>query len=192
MHVLAIYGSPRKGGNTDLMLDAFLEGCVDARCEVRRIYVRNLEISGCLECGQCDEAGTCIREDDMATIYPVLEQADRIVVASPIFFYGITGQLKLLVDRSQASYMKKELSFREGKTAGTGGRKGFLLSAGATRGKRLFDCAILTMRYFFDAIDVQYAGELCFHEIEEKGAIAEHPTALDECRRAGRAFCGSP
>ena len=187
--VLGIYGSPRKTGNTDLMLDAFLDGAGAAGDEIHRLYVRELEIRGCLGCGHCDKTGVCIQKDDMQLVYPLLEQAHRIVVASPIYFYGITGQLKLLVDRAQAPYMKRELAAKKMDAAPEGSRrKGFLLLAGATRGKRLFECSMLTVRYFFDALGVSPSGELCFKEIEERGAILQHPAAIAECRQAGRDF----
>lgn len=189
MLLLGIYGSPRKAGNTDLMLDAFMEGATVAGAQTERIYVRNLQIEGCLACGACDKSGACVQKDEMARVYPLLEAAQRIVVASPIYFYGVTGQLKLLIDRSQAVYMKRELTVKQGGNAAAGeSRKGFLLSAGATRGKRLFECAVLTAQYFFDALNVEYAGDLCFREIEERDAIRRHSTALDECRAAGSNF----
>lgn len=189
MMVVGIYGSPRKAGNTDQMLDAFLEGVEAAGGESKRLYVRDLEIQGCLGCGHCDRAGVCIQKDDMQQVYPLLEEARHIVVASPIYFYGVTAQLKLLVDRAQALYMKREIARKEGKAVvETPSRKGFLLLAGATRGKRLFECSILTIKYFFDALGVAYDGELSFKEIEERGAILQHPQATAECRQAGRDF----
>jgi len=189
MMVVGIYGSPRKAGNTDLMLDAFLEGAETAGSEINKVYARDLEIRGCLGCGHCDKAGICIQKDDMQRLYPLLEQAPRIVVASPIYFYGITAQLKLLVDRAQAPYMKRELAAKGGQIIPEGpARKGFLLLAGATRGKRLFECSVLTVKYFFDALGVHPSGELCFREIEERGAILQHPEAIQECREAGRNF----
>jgi len=192
MLVLGIYGSPRENGNTDRMLDAFLEGASSRKCDIERIRVRDLDIRGCLECGACDATGECVQEDDMVQVYPLLEQASHIVVASPIFFYGVTGQLKLLIDRSQASYMKRELAGKAGTAPDPAAvRKGFLLSAGATRGKRLFECAVLCVKYFFDAVNAEYAGELCFRQLEEKGAVDRHPTALEECRSAGKAFIQS-
>lgn len=191
MRILGIYGSPRKKGNTDLMLDAFLEGAVGEGGEIERLYVRDLNVQGCLGCGHCDRAGFCIQKDDMADVYPLLESADRIVVAAPIYFYGFPGQLKQLIDRTQAPFMKKQIRKAEAEAVQPHpARKGFLLSAGATRGKRLFDCAILCVRYFFDAIGATYAGDLCFREIDERGAIRLHPTALNECRNAGRKFAG--
>jgi multimeric flavodoxin WrbA len=189
MKVIGIYGSPRKAGNTDLMLDAFLEGAEAAGGEASRLYVRDLEIRGCLGCGYCDKAGTCIQKDDMQQVYPLLEEAQGIVVASPVYFYSVTAQLKLLIDRTQALYMKREISKRGGEIVREGlQRKGFLLLAGATRGKRLFECSILTVKYFFEALDVHYSGDLCFKEVDERKAILQHPDAMEKCRQAGTDF----
>lgn len=189
MLVLGIYGSPRKGGNTDLMLDAFLEGAAGAGADIERLYVRELEIKGCIACGHCDRKGFCIQKDDMQQVYPLLEKATRVVVASPVYFYGVTGQLKLLVDRSQAVYMKHELARKDGREAAQGeAGSGFLIAAGATKGKRLFECTVLSVRYFFDALNMTYAGDICIRDLENKGAVSEHPTALDDCRKAGMGF----
>ena len=192
MRILGLYGSPRPAGNTDLMMDAFLEGAASAGGAVDRVYVRDLNVEGCLGCGHCDAGGVCFQKDDMQSLYPVLESVPRLVVASPIYFYGVTGQLKLLIDRSQASFMKQELARRDEQSssadAGGSTRNAFLLAAGATRGKRLFECAALTMRYFFDALGMSYAGELLFREVDEKGAIRDVPGALQDCFEAGRDF----
>ncbi|MGO8945315.1 MAG: flavodoxin family protein [Syntrophobacteraceae bacterium] len=190
MLLLAIFGSPRKNGNTDLMMESFLEGASSAAdVELQKIYIRDLRISGCQSCGYCDEHGVCVQQDDMQKVYPLLDTAERIVISSPIYFYGLNGQTKLLVDRSQALYMRKYKGKADGHAPlPTVDRKGFFLCAGATRGKRLFECPALTVRYFFDAIDVEYAGEVCFRQMDEKGAILRHPTALGDCKQAGMAF----
>src|SRR3989304_7984942 len=99
MKVLGIYGSPRKGGNSDQLLDKALEGAKSAGAEVYRIYARDLKMSGCIECGGCDRTGKCVLEDDMQSVYPLLEEADIIIISSPIFFYGVTAQLKALSAR---------------------------------------------------------------------------------------------
>jgi len=192
MQILGLYGSPRRAGNTDLMMDAFLEGAASSGGTAERVYVRDLNVEGCLGCGHCDARGVCIQKDDMQSLYPLLETVPRLVVASPIYFYGVTGQLKLLIDRSQASFMKQKLTEKDGaaSSADAGGpkRSGFLLAAGATRGKRLFECATLTMYYFFEALDVAYGGDLLFREVDEKGAIRDVPKALQDCFEAGRDF----
>jgi multimeric flavodoxin WrbA len=172
------------------MMDSFLDGALSAaNLELQKIYIRDLNISGCQSCGYCDEHGVCVQQDDMRMVYPFFDTAELIVLASPIYFYGLSGQTKLLVDRSQAAYMRQRKLKADGIAPSTPVRKrGFFLCAGATRGKHLFDGAMLTVRYFFDAIGVEYAGETCFRGIDEKGAIRRHSTALDECRRAGAAF----
>lgn len=189
MLLLAIYGSPRKAGNTDAMMNAFLAGAAAAGADLQRIYVRDLKINACIGCGHCDKAGKCVQNDAMVEVYPQLDAADAIVVASPIYFYGVTAQLKMLIDRSQAVFMKGQLARKRGEASPhKPNRRGFLLSAAATKGKRLFECAILTVRYFFDALEVAYVGELCITEVDERKAILEHPTALEDCRRAGAEF----
>jgi multimeric flavodoxin WrbA len=121
----------------------------------------------------------------MGTIYPKLLEADVVILASPIFFYGVTGWAKALIDRSQAlwarKYLLKDPSLgREGKK-----RKGFFISVGATKGPKVFDGAILTVKYFFDVLNAEYAGELVFRGVEAKGDILKHPEALQQAQ-AGR------
>ena len=87
MKVLGIYGSSRKGGNSDMLLDEALRGARSAGGDISAIYVRDMKISGCLNCGGCDKTGQCVIDDGMQELYPVLENAEVIIVATPIFFY---------------------------------------------------------------------------------------------------------
>ena len=176
--VLGIYGSPRKGGNTDLLLDQILEGAQAAGAEVASIYARKLKISGCIECGSCDDTGECAVHDDMDTVYPLLQEADVIFLASPNFFYNVTAQVKLLIDRSQAMWSKKLLEKTPEQRRKYDSGKGYLICVGATKGKNLFVGVELTARYFFDALDMSYEGGLLIDRIEEKGAILKHPDAM--------------
>ena len=131
------------------------------------------------------ETGHCLVQDEMQVVYEALDGSNRIVIASPIYFYSVTAQTKLIIDRTQALWSRKRL---EQRPAAPFGRKGFFLCVAATGGKRLFDGAILTVRYFFDAIDAQSCGELVYAGFDEKGAIRKHPTALQECFEAGSKF----
>ena len=112
------------------MLDAFLEGAAETPVDIERVYVRDLDIHGCLACGHCDRKGKCIQKDGMNLVYPLMDRATHIVVASPVYFYGVTGQLKLLIDRSQACFMRRELEKKQGKDPGKGRR------GAATAGRR--------------------------------------------------------
>jgi multimeric flavodoxin WrbA len=183
---LGIYGSPRKGGNTDLLLDRILEGSRQAGAEVESIYVRRLKINGCLECGSCDHTGECAIRDDMDTVYPLLQEADVIFLASPNFFYNVTGQVKLLIDRSQAMWSKRLLEKTPEQRRSYDGGKGYLICIGATKGKNLFVGVELTVKYFFDALDMTYEGGLLIDRVEEKGAILNHPDAMDRGFELGK------
>lgn len=191
MKVLGIYGSPRKGGNSDQLLDKALEGARAAGAETKAVYARDLKMSGCLECGGCDKTGKCVVKDDMQLVYPLLEEADLIFLASPIFFYGITAQAKALIDRSQALWSKRllEKTPEERKSYDSG--RGYLIAVGATRGKNLFEGAQLTAQYFFDALDMSYDGGIFFRSLEKKTAAKKTPETLQEAYNMGRKAASS-
>ena len=185
MKVLGIYGSPRKEGNTDQLLDKVLEGAQSAGAEVKRVYTRDLNLCGCIECGGCDKTGECVVQDDMQKVYPLLDWANVIFLASPIFFYGVTAQAKALIDRAQAHWSRQllERTPEERKIRMHG--RGYLITVGATRGKNLFEGAILTARYFFDALDMSYEGGIFFRSLEKKSAVQENPETLQEAFTLG-------
>ena len=122
----------------------------------------------------------------MEKIYPKLLESDIIVLASPIFFYGVTAWAKALIDRSQALWAKKYLL--KDPSLGKEGRKrkGFFISVGATKGQKVFEGAILTVKYFFDTFNAEYAGELLFRGVDGKGDILKHPEALQQSFEVGR------
>jgi multimeric flavodoxin WrbA len=188
MKVLGIYGSARKGGNSEQLLDKALEGAQESGAEISRIYARDLKISGCLACGGCEKTGQCVIKDDMASVYPRLGEAEIIILASPIYFYAMTGQVKLLIDRAQAMWSKRflEKTPEERKVYGSG--RGYLIAVGATKGKNLFEGVELTAKYFYDALDMTYEGGLFFRRLDKKDAkdaVIGHPEMLEEARQLG-------
>jgi multimeric flavodoxin WrbA len=186
VNVLGIYGSPRKGGNTDQLLDMALEGAHAAGAHVSRIYARDLTMSGCIECGGCDQTGVCVLKDDMQSVYPLMEAADAVILACPIFFYGLTAQTKALVDRSQAMWSKRMLVKTVQERKHYDGGKGYLIAVGATRGRQLFDGVRLEAKYFFDALDMSYEGGLFFRNLEKPSDIQKQPAALQQAYDLGR------
>jgi multimeric flavodoxin WrbA len=184
MRVLGIMGSPRRESNTEILLDKVLEGAKEAGAEVEKVLISKLRISPCLEIYACFKDGNCSIKDDMQTLYDKLLEADHIVFASPIFFYGITSQAKAVIDRCQALWARRHVlgMGKEDRRV----RRGVFISVGATRGAKLFDGAVLTVKYFFDAIGVKYSGDLLVRGIDDKGQIIEHPTALQDAFRLGQ------
>ncbi len=188
MKVLGIMGSPRRQSNTDILLGKALEGAREAGAEVEKVLISNLKITPCLEIYACRKDGNCAIKDDMESLYAKLLDADHVIFASPIFFYSITSQAKAVVDRCQALWMRRhELGMgKEDKRE----RRGVFISVGATRGGKLFDGAVLTVKYFFDAVGVEYYGDLLVRGIDNEAQIREHPTALEDAFHLGQQLVG--
>lgn len=184
--VVAIYGSPRKGGNSEILMDKMLEGVLTHDVLVEKIHPAQLDISPCRECGGCDETGRCVISDDMDSVYPKLLSADYLIVSSPIFFYNLPAGLKALIDRTQANWVEKYRLNKSERNRPT--RPGFCILVGGTGGKKLFEGSELTLKYFFDAIDFHVAGKLEFHHIDNKAEILNHPKYLDQAYHAGVNF----
>ena len=121
--VLILAGSPRKGGNSDILCDAFAKGAAEAGHQVEKIYVQQLRIGGCMACYGCRGTGVCVQKDDMASVLEKLIAADVIVLATPVYFYSMDGQMKTLIDRTLPRYTEirdKEFYFIATAAAGAG------------------------------------------------------------------------
>jgi len=184
MKVLGIMGSPRRRSNTEILLDKAMEGAREAGAEVEKVLVSKLKISSCLEIYACLKDGNCAIKDDMQLLYKKLLEADHIIFASPIFFYGVTSQAKAVIDRCQALWIKRYVLNMGGEDERE--RRGIFISVGATRGAKLFDGAVLTVKYFFDAVGVKYSGDLLVRGIDKKGQIEENPATLADAFRLGQ------
>lgn len=186
LKVLIIAGSPRRGGNTDLILQQVMAGAISKGADVKTITPSELDIAPCQHCDGCLNTGRCIIQDDMQWIHTDLRKAERLVLASPIFFMGLTAQTKAMIDRCQALWalkysLKLPVPINPGRE-----RRGLFISAGGTRKANLFQSAIATVKIWFKTLDITYAGELLFSSIDEKGAIVGHPTALQEAFLSGQ------
>jgi len=188
MKVLGILGSPRSGGNTDSLLDRALDGAMAAGADVEKISLSDYSFSGCIECNDCYETGSCTIGDDLDEIYEALERADRIIVASPMFFMGVTAQAKALIDRSQCYWALKYILKEKFPHPSVPVRYGMFIGVGGTTGERLFDGTMLTLKYFFDAIDAKPAEGLyvLVRGVDGKGDVLKHEEELDRAYESGR------
>jgi len=186
VRVLGIAGSPRRGGNTDILLAEVMKGAASRGAEVKTIILSRLKIAPCQHCDGCLETGRCKVKDDMQMVYDELVRADRIVLASPVHFMGVTAQTKAMIDRCQALWVRKyklklpPLGDRQVE------RKGLFISVGGTKQANLFEPALATVKSLFKVLDIAYAGELLFPGVDEKGAIAKNPEALRQAFLAGQ------
>ncbi|KPJ62156.1 MAG: hypothetical protein AMJ42_00035 [Deltaproteobacteria bacterium DG_8] len=185
MKVLGIYGSPRKEGNTSVLLKELLRGVREGGVKTTEIFVCDMHIIPCIEDYSCAQTGNCCLKDDMQGIYKQLMEHDQIVVAAPIFFYSVNAQTKALIDRCQAFWARKYI-LKQPIAAGDIKRRGVFISVGATKGSKLFDGVLLTMKYFFDVLDAEFYKSLLYKNIDAKGDILKHPTALKESYELGQ------
>jgi len=186
--ILAIYGSPRRKGNTSLLLKKAVQGAIEGGGQVEEVVLRDLNMSPCLEIYGCKQTGRCVIQDDFQKVYEQILSCHGLMLASPIFFYAVSAHTKILMDRCQSLWTKRywleetPIGKREAR------RKGLFISVGATKGKRLFDGALLSVRYFFDALDVELWRSLLYRGLDLEGDVLRHPEFLEEAYRAGKAL----
>ena len=170
------------------MLRNAVQGAVDAGAKVDEIILRDLKISPCLEIYACKKEGRCAINDDFHQVVDRIQSAKGIILASPVFFYAVSAHTKILMDRCQSLWVKKywidKVPFGQWEPK----RKGLFISVGATKGKKLFDGALLTVKYFFDVLDTELYRSLLFRRLEFEGDVLKHPEYLEEAYAAGKAL----
>jgi multimeric flavodoxin WrbA len=184
--ILAIYGSPRRKGNTSLLLKKAVEGATEVGAEVEELVLRDLKMSPCLEIYGCKKDGRCVIQDDFQGVYDKLLSCKGLMLASPIFFYTVSAHTKILMDRCQSLWVKRYWVEKAAGGQRKLTRKGLFISVGATKGRRLFEGTLLTVRYFFDVLDAELWRSLLYRSLDFEGDVVKHPEYLEEAYRAGR------
>ena len=160
MNILILSGSPRKGGNTESLAEAFAKGAV-AHHHVEIVSVRNYKVNPCLGCNICFKTnGACAQKDDMTLIYEKMSQADMLVIASPVYFYSISAQLKAIIDRFHNPIRD---SFNIQKMA--------LLLVGAASLPELFDAILTEYNLCLKFFNIEDAGKVLVRGVKDKGDI---------------------
>ncbi|MDD2318092.1 MAG: NAD(P)H-dependent oxidoreductase [Desulfobacterales bacterium] len=174
MRIVVLCGSARKGGNTDLLVRAFVDGALEHN-EVEIISVGEVNVKPCIGCNACRKREThnCFQQDDMPEIYEKLKTAEMIVIASPVYFYGLSAQLKAIIDRLH-SPIRNEFKVKE---------LALLLVAADTI-PEVFDSILVQYRAILKYFHLKDAGNILVRGVEGKGAIRGNP-ALKEARELG-------
>ncbi len=189
--VVGILGSPCLEGNTARLLDAVLEGAKASGCDVERLDLARMKIHPCFECRECDSGKGCARgNDDMGQIYARIRSADAIVLASPIFFMGVSAQAKAMIDRCQCFWTEK---YVHGVRRYEGRRrpKGLFVSCAGSQKPIVFEPARHIVKAFFAAIDYEYAGEILLLHTDDPDLGPRRHEALAQARTAGARLCES-
>jgi multimeric flavodoxin WrbA len=185
LRVIAFCGSPRVEGNTHLLLKEALRPAIEGGHHIEQFWLNGMAIKPCQNCGGCEETGVCVIMDDMDKIYRAIRVADRIIIASPVFFSSLSAQTKIMIDRCQPFWSERYLLKREIKP-GRYGRKGLLLVVGAMKNETGIRCCEATARAFFRSVSVPEHEWRGFTGIDKKGAILLHKTALEQAYFLGK------
>jgi multimeric flavodoxin WrbA len=190
LKVLGISTSPRREGNSDLLLRQALSGAQRAGAAVEYLWLCDYRIEGCRECYNCSGTGYCSTQDDYQPILDKMLEADRLIFATPVFFMTVSAQAKLLIDRGQCLWVRQAVLHQplfEPKRD----RRGLLIAVGGSRSRKQFDCVRQPVQSCFKCLEVDYLGGLCINQVDEKGAILKRPDALDEAFRLGGLLAGA-
>ena len=199
MEIITFAASPRKGGNTEILLDEVIVGLRQAGVKVKKFRTHELEISPCKGCGKCDTLGRCVIEDSFQELYDLLIECDGMVFSSPLYFMNVPSGGKALIDRCQVFWTAPVLRSYTTKDEQEclkidlfGGRKrlGLLISCSGKSfgyGKiPVFRGIEDTLTSVFKTLGMEMMESLLFTRIDSKGAIARVPSALETARITGR------
>jgi len=179
MKVVGFIGSPRKNGNTDILVQQVLEGASAAGAETKVFYLNDLKFKGCQHCGYCRVHDKCGLQDDMTSLYEEINSADGIVIGSPVYMFNITGQAKLFLDRWYA-YLSPDYSSRLAK-----GKKAALVFAQGNADVNRFRQNLETIAQGLGFLDIDVQGTLLAPGLLEPGAVVNDEILLQQARDLG-------
>lgn len=173
-NIVILNGSPRKRGNTSALVQAFREGAEGAGHQVTEFFLGELEIHGCKGCfgGHSDRECPCVQRDDMRKIYPAVRDCDVLVLASPLYYWSISGQLKTAIDRLFA------LEEADGNRLRGNGRASALLMAAEGSG---FEDAVLYYDHLMEHLQWKNLGKVLCGGVMDVGDIAGRSELKDAC-----------
>ncbi|NLC77356.1 MAG: flavodoxin family protein [Clostridia bacterium] len=181
--IIALAGSPKRRGNTGLLLESAVKGARDGGAEVEIIYPNSLRIKPCQGCNTCYKVDACIYQDDMIELYHKFKSAGAFIISSPVYFGSVTAQLKTIIDRCQALWMEKQTAkYRSGQE-----RPGLFIATSGhpnTKGTR-FDSSLEVVRTFGYAADMRITDTVLVADTD-RIPVTEDSPVIQEAYEAGR------
>lgn len=188
MNVVGIVGSPRKGRNTDVLVQAVLDGCERRGAAVEKIYLQELSIQPCRACRVQDGAGCTVR-DGMDVVYRAFEEADGLVIGTPVYYSAVSSQIKLMIDRSYC--LAGELTLPSGETvfqtAVQKQKKGLLIAVAGARPRA--ECIWATFGDWADEVNLEIIERVFVSHADAEPAPRDRPALLDRLRQHGETLC---
>lgn len=182
--IAAIHGSPRKNQNSDTLLMAVVEGmkCVDV--QIQHIYTAEENIKPCTACNACLKKPGCSIKDYMQQAYEILDEADIVITATPVFFHSVTAQLKTFIDRTQAVWAGKYVI--DSNVISRKRRLGFAVcTGGPPESKSYFDCTLKVLDIFHKCINAKLVGTMTAADVDQHH-IKDRADILAQAREEGK------
>jgi len=182
MKVLGIAASPRRGGNSEILLDRALEGARTKGAEVEKVVIADLKIAPCDGRSRCWSTGRCHIKDDMQPLYKKLHLSDLLVVSSPVYFGSVTAQLKTVIDRCQSIWVK---NFILNKRPRLRKRKGLFISVSGHENRKFFRNQKEIIKLFYMVLGVEFSKALYIPAVDRKKDILKDAVSLGKAFRSG-------
>ncbi|MGQ9721194.1 MAG: flavodoxin family protein [Candidatus Jordarchaeum sp.] len=176
MKVTGLVGSPRKKGNTDLLIDKILEGANQVGSSTKKFYLYDLTILPCADCKKCLKELKCSENDDMQRIYKELDQSDVIIFGTPLYWNSMSAKMKLLIDRLRPYTVNNKLR----------GKK-VILVIPSDEGYKACKDLIKLFKNIFNRLGMQLVESLCV-KAHEKGEVLKQPKSLENAYTIGKSF----
>ncbi|MCX8082872.1 MAG: flavodoxin family protein [bacterium] len=181
--IVGISGSPRIKGNSEILLDTCLKVLKDSGADIEKFILNEMKFVPCQECADIRKDGRCKIQDDMQKIYPAIEEADAVIVASPVFFGSVSAQTKMMIDRFQCQWLGinifKTYKMKKKKT-------GVFICVEASQRDDFINNAKAIVKNFFVTIGTSYKYELLCKGIDEKGKVRERQDCIEKAEEIGR------
>jgi len=173
--VLGIIGSPRRGGNTEILIDEVLKGAGEAGASTGKIALGELNIAPCRACDACKKTGRCVIEDDMVSLLEKMEQSDIWILGTPVYFWGPTAQFKAFIDRWHGA--KHQITFK--------GRRIILVIPLENKNAKNAQHTVGILKNTLNSVNSELVSTIIAPGVYDSGAVNEHPAVLAEARSTG-------
>jgi multimeric flavodoxin WrbA len=181
--ILGISGSPRRGGNSETVLDCALEGAASAGACIEKIILNEFCLKPCQGCEGCRRTGACVVKDEMRAIYRKVDSSDGLIIASPIYFGSVSAQLKIMIDRFQPYWVRKHILKRP--SVNNKKRQGIIICVGGADRQSSFKNASSVVRNLFATLDIEPFGSIFYSGIDKAVDMHRKFSAMKRSYRAG-------
>ena len=188
--VVGFMASPRRNGNTEMLLDKALEGAKERGAEIEKVVLRDLKFVPCQACGGCEKTGVCVIKDDFQSVYKLLKESNFFILATPLYFSGVSAYGKSMFDRCQCIWVAK-YRLRKPIAPKSSTRRGVLISSRGMPGIADFEHVRAEVKSFFSVNNIVYFDEVLIDDCDGKGPVRNREDVLQKaCSSSQRLITG--